>query len=357
MNNKYNILIIGNNIHTIRYIESLMFNNKYNLLLLKVDNSVEPISQKYGLKLIETSFLYSSISEYNLIILSDMLNINVFDLLKKIISSNYKGKFILEKPLTFEYNKSKKITKLLEKNRYLVAYTRQFYDINVDFDKERLEIEWPNFYQYKIEPLKNTLPHILDLIFKISDINKYKKIKLVYAIKLKQNFYIKLIIGKKVYLIRLYDGKNLNELVRINGIAIEWPNYFKIINKMVEIVLSNEISVLDNNIISLKINRVLEKVKNNIGGIVMLEKNYSYNKRVQYKDTGHVLMAYNEDNSDMYEFNDIGAEIFKMITREVPINEIYSTLKKEYDASEEEIYKDFEDIINRFIDLGIIVIK
>ena len=70
MNNKYNILIIGNNIHTIRYIESLMFNNKYNLILLKVDNSVEPISQKYGLKLIETSFLYSSISEYNLIILS-----------------------------------------------------------------------------------------------------------------------------------------------------------------------------------------------------------------------------------------------------------------------------------------------
>lgn len=357
MNDKYNILIIGNNIHTIRYIESLMFNNKYNLFLLKVDNSIELISQKYGLKLIETRFLYSSINEYNLIIFSDMLNINAFGLLKKITTSHYKGKFILEKPLTFEYNKSKKIIKLLEKNRYLVAYTRQFYDINVDFDEERLKIEWPNFYQHKIDPLKNTLPHILDLIFKISDTDKYKKINLIYAIKVKKIFYIKLIIEKKVYLIRLYEGKNLNELAMINGITMEWPNYFKIINKMVEIVLNDEISVLDNNIISLKINKVLENIKNNIGGIVMLEKNYSYNKRVQYKDTGHVLMAYNEDNSDMYEFNDIGAEIFKMITKEVPINEIYSTLKKEYDASDEEIYKDFEDIINRFIDLGIIVIK
>ena len=64
MNDKYNILIIGNNIHTIRYIESLMFNNKYNLFLLKVDNSIELISQKYGLKLIEIRFLYSSINEY-----------------------------------------------------------------------------------------------------------------------------------------------------------------------------------------------------------------------------------------------------------------------------------------------------
>ena len=84
---------------------------------------------------------------------------------------------------------------------------------------------------------------------------------------------------------------------------------------------------------------------------------YTFNDKIKYRDTGNVLMAFNEENSDMYEFNSIGGEIFRMITEEKQLDEILKLLLKKYNGSEEQIKKDFEDIINRFIDLNIMIIK
>lgn len=86
----------------------------------------------------------------------------------------------------------------------------------------------------------------------------------------------------------------------------------------------------------------------------MLEKKYNFNKKIKYRDTGSVLMAYNEDNSDMYEFNDIGGEIFKQIVDEKPLKIIFEELLEKYDGDKDEMFVDFKEIINRFIELNII---
>ena len=39
---------------------------------------------------------------------------------------------------------------------------------------------------------------------------------------------------------------------------------------------------------------------------------YSFNENIKYRDLGEMLMAYNTDNGDTYEFNEIGGEIFKL---------------------------------------------
>ena len=81
---------------------------------------------------------------------------------------------------------------------------------------------------------------------------------------------------------------------------------------------------------------------------------YKYNKNVIYKDRGEMLMAYNQESSDMYEFNEVGGEIFKMIAEEIPIKKIFEELTKEYDVKEEDIYDDVLQIIDRLIELKVI---
>ena len=49
---------------------------------------------------------------------------------------------------------------------------------------------------------------------------------------------------------------------------------------------------------------------------------YRFNKKVIYKDRGEMLMAYNQDSSDMYEFNEVGGEIFKMLAPDTRVKVI-----------------------------------
>lgn len=84
---------------------------------------------------------------------------------------------------------------------------------------------------------------------------------------------------------------------------------------------------------------------------------YKFNNNVIYKDRGEMLMAYNQESSDMYEFNEVGAEIFKMLAEEMPIKEIFNNLTKDYDVTEEDIYDDVKQIIDRLIGLNVIIKK
>lgn len=85
--------------------------------------------------------------------------------------------------------------------------------------------------------------------------------------------------------------------------------------------------------------------------------NYKYNKNVIYKDRGEMLMAYNQESSDMYEFNEVGGEIFKMVAEETPMKDILKKLTTEYDVTEEDIYDDVLQIINRLIELKVIEVE
>lgn len=86
------------------------------------------------------------------------------------------------------------------------------------------------------------------------------------------------------------------------------------------------------------------------------EIEYKFNKNVIYKDRGEMLMAYNQESSDMYEFNQVGGEIFKLVATETPIKQIFEILTKEYDVEEADIYDDVKQIIDRLKELNVIEI-
>lgn len=81
---------------------------------------------------------------------------------------------------------------------------------------------------------------------------------------------------------------------------------------------------------------------------------YKFNKNVIYKDRGEMLMAYNQESSDMYEFNQVGGEIFKKLEKEIPMSQIFDELTKEYNVEEKDIYDDVKQIVDRLIELNVI---
>lgn len=88
----------------------------------------------------------------------------------------------------------------------------------------------------------------------------------------------------------------------------------------------------------------------------LLKLKYKYNENVIYKDRGDMLMAYNQETSDMYEFNAVGADIFKLLSKNIEINEIFNWLNEQYSTQTSEIYEDVKEIINRLIELNVIMI-
>ena len=87
----------------------------------------------------------------------------------------------------------------------------------------------------------------------------------------------------------------------------------------------------------------------------MLEKiKYKYNDNVIYKKMPNMIMAYNQDNGDMYEFNEVGAEILLYVSENIQISDIFDKLCKDYSVTKEEIYEDVKEIFDRMFSLKII---
>lgn len=84
---------------------------------------------------------------------------------------------------------------------------------------------------------------------------------------------------------------------------------------------------------------------------------YSFNKNVIYKDRGEMLMAYNQESGDMYEFNSVGASIFKLLSQELRFYEVFESLNNEYGTTTSEIYEDVKQIVDRLIELNVVLIK
>lgn len=81
---------------------------------------------------------------------------------------------------------------------------------------------------------------------------------------------------------------------------------------------------------------------------------YKFNNNLICKCTGEVLMVYNKNNGDMYEFNDIGKDVFSKLKREITIEALLDELISEYDVTIEDIMTDVTDFITRMIELEII---
>lgn len=85
--------------------------------------------------------------------------------------------------------------------------------------------------------------------------------------------------------------------------------------------------------------------------------NYIFNNKIISRNTGTIIMAYNPENGDMYEFNDIGGELFSMVEKNYTIEQIFLELTEKYETTEENIFEDVEEFIKRLIDLNIMIIQ
>lgn len=239
-----------------------MFDSNNDLFLLELDDKINSLAIKYAIKTIKPYNFYLNINDFDLIIVSDTLNEFAFEFIKIVSEKRYKNKLILEKPLTFDYKKTKKICNLLENNRFLIAYTRQFYvekKLKLLNSKKNI-IKWPNFYKYNIDPLKNTLPHVLDFIFKLN--SSHSNIKIIKTFFKNKDLILNIMINDVNYTVTIYESNNDNDLVNINNINLEWPNYMKIIPIMVDMVLDNKTDISENKKIAIYINELLEKINN-----------------------------------------------------------------------------------------------
>ena len=69
------------------------------------------------------------------------------------------------------------------------------------------------------------------------------------------------------------------------------------------------------------------------------------------------VMAYNPENGDMYELNNISHEIITLLKEGLNGTAIIERLKDEYDADENIIAGDISPMLDRLIELKILTIK
>ncbi len=81
---------------------------------------------------------------------------------------------------------------------------------------------------------------------------------------------------------------------------------------------------------------------------------YNYNEKIVTRNMGDTTMAYNQSNGDMYELNEIGAEILTYLSKNMSMQEILDKLCNDYNASKDDIYEDVSQIVSRMIELNII---
>lgn len=82
---------------------------------------------------------------------------------------------------------------------------------------------------------------------------------------------------------------------------------------------------------------------------------YKFNRVLIIRTIKDTTLAYNQENGDMYEFNDVGAEILNLLKEEIEISQLFKILCNNYDVTVDEIYEDVSELIKRMISLNIII--
>lgn len=87
------------------------------------------------------------------------------------------------------------------------------------------------------------------------------------------------------------------------------------------------------------------------------EKNCINDKIVFRKVSDETVMAFNPENGDMYELNDIAHEIITLLKEGIDGTTIIERLTDEYNADENTIVGDISPMLDRLIELKILTIK
>lgn len=82
--------------------------------------------------------------------------------------------------------------------------------------------------------------------------------------------------------------------------------------------------------------------------------NYEFNKDVMLRTTEKTTLVYNPETSDMYELNEVGADIFNVMKESDNMKEVFDKLCSIYTATKEEIYNDVDVFVTRMFELGIV---
>lgn len=312
-------LIVGNDIHANRYKDVLLFR--------------DDIEVRFNL-------LKNDVNEFDCIIFAEPYQ---FDYKWFKFFQNYKKILLLEK-CQFELNLIKK----LKCSIYFIHLR--------DYDNSKInvlhnnKIVWPNLKKGKMSKIYHTLPNIFDFIYNLYE-GKAKMI-IKECISINDKILLTILINDDSFEVEIQDVKVMGPLPTINGEDIQWPNYFKCINELIDAIMSGEMDFIK----SYEREKIYKKLIGKVEYMTMelLKLEYSFNNNVIYKQGDKMLMAYNQENGDMYEFNEVGAEIFLLIAQEKKMKEIFEELTHKYSTTIDMIYDDVLELINRLIELKII---
>ncbi len=85
---------------------------------------------------------------------------------------------------------------------------------------------------------------------------------------------------------------------------------------------------------------------------------FKVNEGIIYRKVSEeTIMAFNPENGDMYELNDVSEEIISMLSKGMSGAAILEELSKNYDVDEQTIIEDVSPLLDRLIELGILILK
>lgn len=255
-------LIIGGGIHAKRYTEALLFQDVSNQITVCTD----PKSQYYheisslNVPIISKDDIDSYLGKTNCIILADFpeTRIKTIEMLSNVPKD---VDFIIEKPSTMCKEDEKYLQDFLFSKRYLVAYSRFFLEeikndvYRASYNQFDIYLDWPNFSFLGIHPLRDTLPHVLDLLFILLNVeDSYDCSFLAQG----HNYHLDVKNNNFHFHVCLYDSKDKSDKIRLNDHKLSWPNYFHSIHAMVDCLIKNDIQLIQkNHIVNSVINQIL----------------------------------------------------------------------------------------------------
>lgn len=85
--------------------------------------------------------------------------------------------------------------------------------------------------------------------------------------------------------------------------------------------------------------------------------NYTFNKQLIVKHIGETVMAYNPENGDMYEMNEIAIALIEKLISNISGEQIIKDFCEEYNIDEKTIIEDTGPLLERFNDLGLLKLQ
>lgn len=90
----------------------------------------------------------------------------------------------------------------------------------------------------------------------------------------------------------------------------------------------------------------------------ILKDSYELNDKIMFRKVSEeTFMAFNPENGDMYELNDVSEEIISLLKKGMSGEAILRDLSKNYDVDEQTIIEDVSPLLDRLVELGILTIK